>query len=380
MSRAYDVPSKDYGRQHDALRAELMPEIERVLAEENPILGESVGAFEAAFAKHAGTAFAVGLNSGTDALILALRALGIGPGDEVVVPANTFIATITAVIANGATAVLVDPDPDTLNMTGPGVERAITDRTRAVIPVHLYGRLAPMAEIEAITAARGVAIVEDAAQAHGAMDADGRRAGAFGVAGCFSFHPSKNLGAFGDAGLVTTDDAAIAHALTELRNLGKATKYEVRHVAPNTKLDTLQAAVLRIKLRRLDEWNARRRALAARYRNALSGVGDLRLPTDPGGEAHVYHLFVARTSHRDELRAFLKENGVNAGVHYPIPPHRQPLGVDLGYAPGSLPVTEAAAREVISLPIAPELTDAEIGSVCERVRAFFDRETRERRT
>ena len=369
--RGYRVPSKDYALQYRALMPEVLAEFERVLLAENPVLGDSVQAFETEFAGYTGTRHAVGVNSGTDALVLSLRALGLSPGDEVIVPANTFMASITAILLVGARPVLVDPDPTTLNLTADRAAPAITARARALLVVHLYGALAPMPELLALARSQGLEVVEDAAQAHGARDRSGCCAGASGRFGCFSFHPSKNLGAFGDGGLITTSDAGAVEVLRRYRNLGKANKYEFRHAAPNTKLDTLQAALLRIKLRHLDAGNARRRVLAARYRDALDGVGDLVLPVNPGGEAHVYHLFVIRTEARDALRSHLREQGINAGIHYPIPPHGQPLDVDLGYRVGAFPVTEVAARTVLSLPISPELTDAQVDLVCDQVRSFF---------
>jgi dTDP-4-amino-4,6-dideoxygalactose transaminase len=370
-SKEYKVPSKDYGLQYGALLPELMPELERILLEENPILGKTVEAFEKEFAAFTGTRFAVGLNSGTDALLLALRLLDVGPGREVITQANTFIATVSAIVMTGAKPVLVDPDPETMNLSAEGVRSVLTERTAAVIPVHLYGLLCPMKEIAAVCDPRGVSCIEDAAQAHGSTSPEGRRAGALGRIGCFSFHPSKNLGAFGDGGMVTTDEAADVEKLTVLRNLGKTTKYEIGYVAPNTKLDTLQAAILSMKLKRLDEWNERRRTIAGLYRAELKDVIDLELPHDPGDASHVYHLFVVRTPRRDELRKYLRSNGVNAGLHYPVPPHLQKLDVDLGYEEGAFPVAEKCASEVLSLPVAPELTDDQVSYVCEQIRKFF---------
>jgi dTDP-4-amino-4,6-dideoxygalactose transaminase len=369
--KEYKVPSKDYALQYQTLLPELMPELERVLLEENPILGVSVEAFEREFAAFTGTTHAVGLNSGTDALYLALRVTGIGPGDEVITAANTFIATVSAIAMAGAKPILVDPDPETMNLSAAGVEGALTSRTAAVIPIHLYGALAPMEAIESISSPRDFMIIEDAAQAHGAKGPDGRRAGAYGKIACFSFHPSKNLGAFGDGGIITTSDDAAAERLSVLRNLGKVTKYDIQSVAPNSKLDTLQAALLRIKLKHLDAWNRRRQSIAKLYREALQGVGDLELPHDPGGQCHVYHLFVVRTARRDDLRKHLKSSGVNAGLHYPIPPHLQKLDIDFGWKKGEFPVTEECSRTVLSLPIAPELTDDQVHYACEQVRKFF---------
>ncbi|MHC4941894.1 MAG: DegT/DnrJ/EryC1/StrS family aminotransferase [Planctomycetota bacterium] len=370
-SKEYKVPSKDYSLQYGALLPELMPELERILLEENPILGKTVEDFEKEFAAFTGTRFSVGLNSGTDALRLALRLLDIGPGQEVITQANTFIATVSAIVMAGAKPVLVDPDPESMNLSAEGVGSVLTKKTAAVIPVHLYGLLCPMTEIRETCDPAGVQIIEDAAQAHGSTSPSGKRAGALGRIGCFSFHPSKNLGAFGDGGMITTDQTGDVEKLTVLRNLGKTTKYDIGFVAPNTKLDTLQAAILRMKLKRLDAWNERRRAIAALYRAGLDGVGDLRLPLDPGDESHVYHLFVVRTPRRDDLRKFLKSNGVNAGLHYPVPPHLQKLDVDLGYKKGAFPVAEQCAKEVLSLPVAPELTDDQVRYVCEQIRKFF---------
>ncbi len=369
--RDYKVPSKDYGVQYREILPQVLEEIERVLLDEDPILGRPVERFEEEFARWCGTDFAVGVGSGTDALYLALRGLGIGPGDEVVTSGNTFFATLTAILMTGAVPVLADPDPETMNLSPRGLLEALTPRTRAVLPVHLYGLLSPVAEIREICEEKGLLLVEDAAQAHGARGPGGRRAGAWGAAGCFSFHPSKNLGAFGDGGLVATSDPGLAGLLRELRNLGKKNKYEVRHVAPNSKLDSLQAAILSVKLRRVDAWNARRREIASYYRRELNGEGDLVLPFDPDGEAHVYHLFVVRTSRRDELRAWLKKEGINAGVHYPVPPHLQEMGGKIVLPPGGLPVTEELARTVLSLPVSHELRDDQVEYVCRRIQAFF---------
>ncbi len=362
------VPSKDYRAQYAALMPELLPLLERTLLDDEPVLGRAVTEFEAAFAAYCGVAHAIGVGSGFDALVLALRVLGVGPGDEVITAANTFTGTVTAILDAGARPVLVDPDVRTLNLSLDGVRAALTPRTKLVLPVHLYGRLAPMAGLLALCADAGVPILEDAAQAHGAR-AGGRRAGAFGRLGAFSFHPSKNLGAFGDGGAITTDDAALATTLRELRHLGKRDKHHFAHVAPNTKLDTLQAALLLLKLPRLDAQNARRRALAARYRAGLSDCEGLLLPEDPGDESHVWHQYVVRSARRDALRAELKAAGIQAGLHYPVAPHEQPLGVPLVVPARGLPVAEASARSVLSLPIAPELSDAQIGMVIEAVRA-----------
>jgi dTDP-4-amino-4,6-dideoxygalactose transaminase len=367
------VPSRDYARQYAALLPELMPELERVLLGDEPVLGATLTAFEQDCAAYFGTAHAVGTNSGTDALVLSLRALGIGQGSEVVTTGHTFLATIGAIVTAGAEPVLVDPDPVTMNVDAQRLESACTRRTRALLPVHMHGLMCDTAEIAALCQRRGLHLVEDAAQSHGARAPDGRAAGSFGAAGCFSFHPSKNLGAFGDGGLVTTNSTELAERLRMLRNLGKVSKYAIRTITANSKLDTLQAAILRVRLRYLDRDNARRRQLASRYREQLQDLAGLQLPHEPGDQRHVYHLFVVRSDRRDALREHLEREGIHAGMHYPIPPHLQDLDVDLGYRRGSLPVTERIAATGLSLPISPELTDAEIDRVAASVRRFHGR-------
>jgi dTDP-4-amino-4,6-dideoxygalactose transaminase len=366
------VPSKDYGRQYRALMPELLPLLERTLLEDEPVLGAPLEEFERAFARYLGTRHVVGVNSGTDALVLGLRLLRLQPGDEVITAANTFFATVTAILMAGGRPVLVDPDVHTMNLAPEGVRAALSPCTRAVLLVHLYGRAAP-GEIVALCRARGVVLVEDVAQAHGARTSDGRRAGALGGVGCFSFHPSKNLGAFGDGGAIALDGDENAEELRARRHLGRVGEHEVRYVSGNSKLDTLQARLLLLKLARLDQQNRRRRDLARLYRERLAGIGDLVLPLDPGGEGHVYHLFVVRTGRRDALRAHLAQLGIKASVHYPIPPHLQELEVDLGYRAGDFPVSEECARSVLSLPVSPELEEAEIELVCTGVRDFFAR-------
>ncbi|MCA8977973.1 MAG: DegT/DnrJ/EryC1/StrS family aminotransferase [Planctomycetes bacterium] len=364
------VRTKDYRRQYEALWPELAPALERAFLDDAPILGRATNEFEAAFAAHVGSRHAIGTNSGTDALILSLRALGIGSGDEVITAANTFLATVAAIAAVGARPVLVEPDEASMSMDPERFAAAITPRTRAVIPVHLHGLPCPMAGICDHATRHGIEIVEDAAQAHGARAGALGRVGSIGRLGAFSFHPSKNLGAFGDAGAITTSDDALAERLRVLRNLGKVGKYEARALGVNSKLDTLQAVVLQLKLSRLDGWNARRRTLAARYDAALGGIADLRLPSDRDG-AHVYHLYVVRTRRRDELATHLRERGIRTGMHYPIPPHLQPLDRDLGYRPGELPITERIAAASLSLPLSHEHTDAEIERAASAVLEFF---------
>ena len=361
-----------YARHRDGIDAAMRS----VVDDARFILGRDVGEFESAFAAFSGTAHAVGVASGTAAIHLSLAALGIGPGDEVAVPAHTFVATAEPVTWLGARPRFVEVDAQTGGMD-PDALKSVIDRVRAVLPVHLYGLPVELDAIGALADAAGVPLIEDAAQAHGAEyvhadDGSVVRAGAYGRVGCFSFYPGKNLGAFGDAGAVTTADPALADRIRRLADHGRATKYEHLTVGYAARLDTLQAAVLAVKLRTLAEGNRRRRELAAAYRARLAGIGDLVLPVEPPNRRGVYHLFVVRTGHRDGLRAYLRDAGISAGVHYPIPLHLQPAYASLGHRPGDLPVAEAWARECLSLPMYPELTDEQLETVVDQVRAYFD--------
>lgn len=373
MTAGAPIPSKDYARQYGPWLPELLEEIGRVLLSEEPILGRSVARFEAEFAAYLGVPACVSVNSGTDALVLALRTLNLQPGDQVLTAANTFVATVTAILMAGGTPRLIDPDPDSMNLDPAAVAAALGPRTRAVIAVHLYGRAAPVTELKRLLAPRGIALLEDCAQAHGARDGAGPtapRIGSVGDFGCFSFHPSKNLGAFGDGGAIALSSTAAQFELCGRRNLGKVDDYEVRFVSGNSKLDTLQALILSKKLPHLDALNARRRYLAERYREQLSDLEELRLPARVPGEGHVYHLFVVESPRRAALMAFLANRGIKSSIHYPIPPHLQPMDTDLGYPRGSLPIAERLAEQVLSLPISPELRDDEIDRVAAAVRAF----------
>ena len=338
------------------------------------IQGRQIGEFERDFATFSGARHAVGVGSGTAALHLALIALGVGPGDEVAVPAHTFIATAEPVTWLGARPRFVDVDAETGCMD-PIALKAVIDGVKVVMPVHLYGRPADMAAITAIAADAGVPVIEDAAQAHGAevIGPDGpRRAGSLARAACFSFYPGKNLGAFGDAGAITSDDEAFAAEVRMLRDHGRTTKYEHVVVGYAHRLDTLQAAVLAVKLTTLDADNERRRALAASYSARLAGVGDLVLPAETPDRRSVFHLYVLRTTHRDALLAHLNGAGIGAGVHYPIPLHEQPAYASLGYRLGDLPATESWARQCLSLPLYPELSEEQQDRVVDAVRSYFD--------
>jgi dTDP-4-amino-4,6-dideoxygalactose transaminase len=323
------------------------------------ILGEELRLFEREFAEYCGTPYAIGVASGTDALYLACRALDIGAGDEVIVPAMTFISTASGISQAGARPVLVDVRSTDALIDTSKIERAITPRTKAIIPVHLYGQCADMEAVCAIAAKHSLPVIEDAAQAHGALYA-GKRAGSLGDIGCFSFYPGKNLGAYGDGGLVTTRRRDIAERIELLRNYGSRIKYHHEEVGVNSRLDTLQAAILRPKLRRLDGWNQARRLVARHYDNALGGISGLELTRHSADS--VYHLYVVRHRQRDAVLKALNAEGIGAGIHYPFALHELKAYASLGYTPGTFPVGEDWARRCISLPIYPELTlaDAEI--------------------
>jgi dTDP-4-amino-4,6-dideoxygalactose transaminase len=362
------VPSKDYGRQYQALWPELLPALESAFVEGQPVLGPAVERFEAAFASYHGVESCVGVGSGTDAIILALRALGLGAGDEVVTGAHTFSGVISAMLQAGVRPVLADPGPSGL-LDAASVEQAMSNNTRAVLGVHLYGHPIELSELVDLCEQRNLHFIEDAAQAHGARY-DGRPVGSFGRVAVTSFHPSKNLGAFGDGGAILTDDPALAAVTRELRNLGKRGKYEIAHVAPNTKLDSLQAVLLGVKLPYLDSWVDRRRSLAERYRQHLFGIEGLSLPSEAPGVRHAYHLYVARTGRRDELHAYLTKRGVKSGLHYPIAAHQQP-GLVARLGDLRLPQAEELARTVITLPLSHELTDAEVDHAAALVHEFY---------
>jgi dTDP-3-amino-3,4,6-trideoxy-alpha-D-glucose transaminase len=368
---ALRVPFGDLARQAAGLGPELAETLARVAAGGWYILGAEVAAFEAEFAAYCGAAHAVGVASGFEALYLALAALGVGPDDEVITVANACVYQAAAIMQAGARPVFVDVDPHTHNLDPQQLMAAITPRTRAIMPVHLYGRMANMPAISAIAQAHDLAVIEDAAQAHGAWLAlpDGRtqRAGPWGDLACFSFYPSKNLGALGDAGALTTNDAALAERLRRLRMYGWGEKYLTSEPGGrNSRLDEIQAAALRLKLRHLEAWNAARAERAGWYRELLAGL-PLGLPADEPG--HVYHLFVIECTQRDELRQHLLASGIGCDIHYPLPTHLQPAYRNLGYQAGDLPVTEALAGRILSLPLYPELTRAEVETVAAAVRA-----------
>jgi dTDP-3-amino-3,4,6-trideoxy-alpha-D-glucose transaminase len=360
------VPFVRLDRDDPALLEELIADVRSVAEESAFIMGRHVEAFEADFAAYCEASHAIGVGSGTDALALTLRALGVGAGDEVILPANTFIATAEAVSLAGARPRIVDVDPETGLLTAELVEQALSDHVRCVIPVHLYGATVDMDPILDLARSAGIAVVEDACQAHGARY-KGRRVGALGNAGCFSFYPAKNLGGWGDGGAVVTHDDALAARLQLLRSHGERPRYRHRVIGTTARLDGVQAAVLRIKLRRLDGWNDQRRWAAAELRRALEGA-PVELPLAPAANGdHVYHLFVVRSDDRETLRKHLASRGIASAVHYPVAVHRTEAYADLGLEAGSLPVAEAMADRVCSLPIFPGMTSAQIEAVAAAV-------------
>ncbi|MFZ5874873.1 MAG: DegT/DnrJ/EryC1/StrS family aminotransferase [Nitrospirota bacterium] len=359
------VPFLDLRPLYQELREELDAASRRVLASGRYILGNELDAFEREFAAYCGTRHCIGVGNGLDALHVILRGLGIGAGDEVIVPAHTFIATWLAVSYAGAAPVPIEPDPRTYNVEPGAIEAAITPRTKAIVVVHLYGQPADMDAVNAVAARHGIPVIEDAAQAHGARY-KGRRAGSLGLAAGFSFYPGKNLGAFGDGGAVTTDDAALADAVRSLRNYGSAQKYVHDRMGFNTRLDELQAALLRVKLSKLDEWNVRRARIANAYLTGLAGDGvGVELPVVPPWAEPVWHLFVVRVGQRDGLQTRLRSAGIETLVHYPIPPHRQGA---YAWADRSYPVTEDLHRRVLSLPMGPTMTRDQADQVIHAIR------------
>lgn len=361
------VPFVDLRAQYHNIKREIDEAIARVIEDSSFILGREVERFERDFADYTGTRFAVGVSSGTAALQLALMACGIGPGDEVIVPANSFFATAEAVSTAGATPVFVDVDPISRTISAEEVARAITPRTRAVVPVHLYGQPADLDPILAVARRHGLVVIEDAAQAHGALYR-GRRVGTFGTASCFSFYPGKNLGAYGEGGAVLTDEAEIARRVAMLRDHGSARKYHHELIGYNFRMEGMQGAVLGVKLRYLDRWNELRRAHAARYNELLSGT-PFSLPVEMPYAYHVYHLYVVETPERDRLQQALHEAGIQTGIHYPVPIHLQPAYRASGRK--RLPVAEEQATRVLSLPMFPELTEEQVAAVAQACRQFF---------
>jgi dTDP-4-amino-4,6-dideoxygalactose transaminase len=359
------IPLLDLKAQYQAIKPEIDAAVLKVLGSAQYVLGEEVAAFEEEFAAYCGTKHAIAVNTGTSALHLALLAAGVGRGDEVITTPFTFVATVAAICYTGARPVLVDIEPESFALDPAKLERAITSRTKAIIPVHLYGQTADMDPILEIAHRRRISVIEDACQAHGA-EYHGRRAGSMGVSGCFSFYPGKNLGAYGEGGIVVTSNDAHMRAIRALRDWGQEKRYHHTLKGYNYRMDTIQGAVLRVKLRYLEEWTEARRSKARRYARLLQRTG-LELPVELPGRRHVWHIYAVRSSQRDGLQQALHAAGVQTGLHYPVPVHLQKAHADLGYRRGDFPESEAAADTVLSLPIYPELSEHQMEAVAQAV-------------
>lgn len=365
------IPLVDLHAQYETIKPEIDAAIQRTIDRTAFILGPEAKQFEEHFAEFCEVKHAIGLDSGTAALHLSLIALGVGAGDEVITTTHTFVATAEPVSLQGARPVFVDIDPRTYNMNPAQVEAAITPRTKAIIPVHLYGQPADLDPILDIARRHNIPVIEDAAQAHGATY-HGKKVGSLGTLACFSFYPGKNLGAYGDAGALVTNDDALAKKIRMLRDHGRTSKYEHELTGYGYRLDGIQGAILDAKLKHLPAWNEQRRAHADYYTELLANVDDsIVLPYEPPHIKGVYHLYVIRTRQRDELLQYLKTREIEAGIHYPVPLHLQPVYKNLGYAKGDFPETERAADEILSLPLYPELTHAQIERVVETMREFY---------
>jgi dTDP-4-amino-4,6-dideoxygalactose transaminase len=361
------VPHFDLKKQFSSLRDEIREALDRVCSSTSFILGEEVSEFEKEFAAFCEVKYCVALNSGTSALHLALLALGVKPGDEVITTPNTFIATAEAICYAGAKPVFVDIDPKTANLDPALIELVVTDRTKAILPVHLYGRPADMEPILETARKRSLAVIEDACQAHGARYR-GRRVGGIGHAAAFSFYPTKNLSAYGEGGALTTDDPAIAALVRALRNHGQSGSYTHARIGYNYRMEGFQGAVLRVKLKRLEQWNGRRKEIAALYRSVLQGA-KVEIPPDDPRDERVYHLFVVYVERRDAVRAALEARGVHTAIYYPRPVHLQPAFAALGFGPGSFPQAERACARALSMPLFPEMSDEQVRYAAEQLAA-----------
>jgi dTDP-4-amino-4,6-dideoxygalactose transaminase len=364
------IPFIDLKSEYAEINEEIAQAVQRVIKSGWFILGEEIKKFEEEFSKYIGTKYGIGVNSGSDALFLALKALGIGKGDEVITVSHTFISTVDAIVRNGAKPVFVDIDPDTYCIDATKIEEKITERTRAILPVHLYGHPADMAPIMNIAEKYNLFVIEDACQAHGA-EYKGRKVGGLGDLGCFSFYPVKNLGAYGDGGIVVTNNEELAEKLGLLRNYGQPQKYHHDFVGVNSRLDEIQATILQVKLKHLDAWNERRRRVAKLY-NELLGDSEIVTPIEKGYAKHIYHLYVIRHKDRNKLQQHLSKKEIQTMIHYPIPVHMQKayLNLNLGFNV-HLPVTEKICNEILSLPMHPGLNDDEVSSIAEVIKNAF---------
>jgi dTDP-4-amino-4,6-dideoxygalactose transaminase len=368
-----EIPLVDLKAQYATIRDEVRRAIDEVLESMQLTIGPNVKAFDQEFASYIGTKHSIGVGSGTDALQLAIRACGVSSGDEVITVSHTFFATVEAILYANARPILVEIDEKTMLIDPAAVAAAITPRTKAIIPVHLYGRAVDLKPLKQIAQDRNITIIEDAAQAHGALLDDGKKAGTGGRVNCFSFYCSKNLGAYGEAGSITTNDDRLAEELRALREHGQSTRYYHPVIGYNARLDELQAAILRVKLRRLEEWNGRRRALARMYDERLKGTGVITPEIPADIRRHVFYTYTIRVTggKRDDLRKYLGERGIGTQIHYPVPIHLQQSAQFLGYRKGDMAITEKVASEVLSLPMYPELTDEQLERVADAVRSFM---------
>ena len=364
------IPFLSFEGMHEPIKASLTQAFNNVLESNWFIMGKHLEKFEKEYAEYNNVQSCVGVSNGLDAIHLALLALNVGEGDEVIVPSNTYIATLLAVSFVGATPVLAEPDINSYNIDPAKIEAAITPATKAIIPVHLYGQLCEMDKIMAIAKKHHLYVIEDNAQAHGAT-LNGRMAGSFGDINATSFYPGKNLGALGDGGAITTNDKNLAEKVKVLRNYGSEKKYYNEVIGHNMRLDELQAALLSVKLQHLDSWTKSRRQIASWYNTALHGTGDLVLPVAINDEAHVYHLYVIRTEKRDELQEWLSKHEIGTLIHYPVPPHLQKAYAHLGFTGGSFPITEQISKTCLSLPLWPGMSQQEVGYVAETIKTFF---------
>lgn len=363
------IPFVDLKAQYKTVGREVNRAIENVLESGNFILGKEVEEFEKKISAFCGTKYSAGVASGLSALELGMRAIGISHGDEVITPTNSFIASTSAISATGAKPVLVDCEENSFNIDPTKIEEKITKKTKAIMPVHLYGRPANMQEIMKIAKKYKLYVVEDACQAHGAKY-KGKRVGSFGKFGAFSFYPSKNLGAYGDGGIITTQNKELISKVISIRNYGQTKKYHHDYLAQNSRLDTIQAAILLVKLKYLDKWNKKRLEIAKKYTQLLQNL-PLITPSFPKESDHVFHLYVIRTKKRDDLASYLKQNRITTGLHYPIPIHLQKVYKDLGYKKGDFPTSEKLADEILSLPLYPELTESQTEFITENIKKFF---------
>lgn len=361
------IPFLDLKAQYQSIKPDIDRAVLGVLESTQFVLGDQVAAFERDFAAYCGAKHGIAVNSGTSALHLALLAAGVGPGDEVITIPFTFVATVSAICYAGATPVFIDIEPRSFTMDPAQLEKAITPKTKAILPVHLYGQMADMTAIMAIANRHGIPVIEDACQAHGA-EYDGKRAGSIGASGCFSFYPGKNLGAYGEGGLVVTSDDAQAKKMRMLRDWGQEKRYHHVLKGFNYRMEGMQGAILGVKLRHLESWTELRRARAREYDAFLKDAVGIRAPEQLAGRRHVYHIYAVRSAERDELQRMLQSEGVQTGLHYPIPVHLQEAHADLGYKVGDFPESEAAAHEVLSLPMFPELTGAQVEQVATTMR------------